>query len=202
MAFAIIGSAIRKTDQVHFTPSHYWNMVKTAKAFIDNHPTTITHLVSGGAAGADHVAVQIFLDDPSKYQLTLHFPASFAQGKYQGARDANTANYYHRQFSDLVRRDTLGQIMQALCSGAKTTVSHHFKERNTKVAEQATTLMAFTFGQGTTVNTSKPAHPLNAEPAGLKRGGTSDTWNKAIATTECVHVPLWNLGSSPISTFQ
>lgn len=83
---AIIGSACRNADKARFSPEVFERKKKCAQEIIAttfglrlgyDHVT----LVSGGAAGADHVAVEIYLDCQKQYdaacnlQLLLFLPA-------------------------------------------------------------------------------------------------------------------------------
>ena len=137
------------------------------------------HLVSGGAAWADHLAVILFLEGHAK-ELTLHLPAPFEKGMFIGPErsSASTANYYHAKFSDIRGQDSLEQIEEAIQRGAKFTQEPPTKgysgmfARNRKVA-QVDGLIAYTFGEGDV--------PAN--------GGTKDTWDISPAE-EKLHVPL------------
>ena len=89
MNIGIIGTAGRKEDAPLINPTLYSQMVDVVLKLVvlqdkvlSNHPDPIT-LVSGGAAVADHIAVQLALAEP-KYKLKLHLPASFviAQKQY------------------------------------------------------------------------------------------------------------------------
>ena len=77
---------------------------------------------------------------------------------------ANICNYYHKEFSKVIGRNSLCEMASAIESGAYYSVSKGFKERNTKVAEESDVLLAATFGDG----------------PNLKRGGTFDTWEKFV----------------------
>lgn len=137
------------------------------------------HVVSGGAAWADHLAVALFLSGHAA-RLTLHLPAPFASGRFIGnhGSSGSAANYYHGRFSEIIGQGTLFQIAEATVAEnvdgsfepATTGYSGMFA-RNNKVAK-ATHMLAYTFGTG-----DVPAD-----------GGTADTWNKC--TGKRVHVPL------------
>jgi hypothetical protein len=139
-----------------------------------------SHLVSGGAAWADHLAIHLFLIGHAG-ALTLHLPAPFQNGRFEGPMKSSgsTANYYHELFSEIIRVDTRKQIQ--FCSFLPN-VSGSFEPaapgyggifaRNTKVA-QADGMLAYTWGE----TSDQPAD-----------GGTLDTWNKCQG--EKIHVPL------------
>jgi hypothetical protein len=163
MKIGIIGSAGRLDDEVKFTYEVYQ---RTAKQILDLcRELQATHIVSGGAAGIDHVAVSIFLK--KCFPLMLHLPAEFdmLDIKFDGYSrfDAGKIlNYYHGIFSKKLGRNSLLDIKKAIDLGATIQVTSGLKERNTKVAEDVDILIAATFGEGEK----------------LKSGGTLDTWNK------------------------
>lgn len=145
------------------------------------------HLVSGGAAWADHLAVHAYLEGWCS-GLTLYLPAPFQQNTFLGpaSSSGSAANWYHLQFTHATGVKGLEQIHEAIMKGAEV----HWEPpsrgyggmfaRNLKVASNSTSLIAYTFGEG-------------AEPAD---GGTKDTWNK-FNGEERIHVPLHALASSP-----
>jgi hypothetical protein len=122
------------------------------------------HLVSGGAAYGDHIAVRLFLAHPES-KLILHLPCKFDK-KFEdtGVKDwrinpGNTANYYHSLFSKNEGIDSFGEIENAINSGAKILVYSGFHKRNAEVAKSDYTL-AFSYSKGD--------YPTD--------GGTSFTW--------------------------
>lgn len=141
------------------------------------------HLVSGGAAWADHLAVAMFLGGNARY-LTLHLPAPFEDGRYSipdNSRESSgsAANWYHWKFSTAIGRDTLLDIEKAAamdnCDGTFEPAAHGYGamfNRNKKVAASADLMYAYTFGTGAT-----PAD-----------GGTKDTWDQCKGKR--IHVPL------------
>ncbi|EMN3634463.1 hypothetical protein R3Q56_006701 [Pseudomonas aeruginosa] len=172
---AIIGTAGRD-KQFPIDLSHWEYMCRVAGFFLRSGD----HLVSGGAAWADHVAVWAFTNGLSA-DLTLHLPAPF-EGSFMGAAGTSgaAANHYHRQFSRAVGRDTLKEIQAALQGGTQFSVQPESKgyaamfARNKLVAEQCTHVLAFTFGTGD-------------EPAD---GGTKATWDMAGPHKKRRHVSL------------
>lgn len=164
MKIAIIGTAGRDKTKPMTLRLWLW-MVAHAKASIPQD----SHLISGGAAWADHLAVQLFLDGHVSH-LTLHLPAPMTDkfhGPYKSA--ASAANYYHQTFSERIGVDTLAQIVQASempgCTGSVQPEQAGYGgmfARNAVVAKEAEGILAYTFGGG-------------KEPAD---GGTLDTWNK------------------------
>lgn len=149
-----------------------------------------SHVVSGGAAWADHMAVSMFLFSHAT-EISLYLPAPFENGRFveDGYKSAGgAANYYHRLFSRVIDRDTLGQVGEVVRrywevenspirieqEPASPGIGGMFA-RNTKVAQSdADELLAYTFGEGD-------------EPAD---GGTLDTWNKFPGKKTHIALPL------------
>lgn len=164
MKLAIIGTAGRGTDAAGLKPGYYCSMCTVAQAVCT--VLGADHLVSGGAAVSDHIAVRLFLDGVAP-KLALHLPAEWTTHGFKETSSrfdtGRTSNWYHALFSERERIDSLGEIQQAIERGAEIKMgAGGFKERNTDIARQADVMLAFTFGQGAT----------------LKDGGTADTWNK------------------------
>lgn len=167
MKLAIIGTAGRREDADILTRAHWRMMCVIGRTVAVT--TGATELVSGGAAYADHVAVQLFLDGDVK-RLSLHLPADLHPSGFASTSDpydaGRVANHYHREFSKVAGIDSLAQLNQAVGAGAKVSVNlNGFKARNTDVANSADVMLAFTFGQGER----------------LKDSGTKDTWDKFLA---------------------
>jgi len=141
------------------------------------------HLVSGGAAWSDHLAVHAFLQGWVA-GLSLYLPAPLAATAFAGpARSsAAAANYYHEKFSRILGESTIAQIHEAIARGAQVSCEPSvpgyggFFSRNLKVAKAARAIIAYTFGEGN-------------EPAD---GGTRDTWDK-FGSGARTHVSLLNL---------
>jgi hypothetical protein len=146
-----------------------------------------SHVGSGGAAWADHLVVSMFLFGYTG-NITLHLPAPFVDGKYQGEgfkSAGSTANYYHEMFGKVIGRNTLEQIGDVIAMRASMPERVHITEepasasiggmfaRNAKVA-QFDELLAYTFGEG-----DVPAD-----------GGTKDTWDKCQGKKTHISLPL------------
>lgn len=173
---AIIGTAGR--DKTKVMSLGMWNwMIAQAKDIIKPD----AHLVSGGAAWADHIAVHLFLTGYAS-ELTLHLPAPINdKGWFEGPLKsaASAANYYHGMFSVVINKHTIGEIVLASrmpnCHGTVEPVAPGYAAmyvRNAKVA-MADQLLAFTFGEG-----DVPAD-----------GGTKDTWDKCKGQKLHVSIP-------------
>ena len=188
---AIIGTAGRKDDAPKLSSASFDRMVN-AVALICNHyntPLDEMNLVSGGAAWADHVAVELVLRKIVPYsKLTLYIPALFEDMKFIGNADASTINYYHQLFSDKVGRNTLAELDFVRSQGSTfISGSDGFKGRNTLIAQSVSnsngSLIAFTFGSNESLQTPWTARMVapydDAKTTGLKPGGTAHTWNLA-----------------------
>lgn len=124
------------------------------------------HLVSGGAAWSDHVAVALFLAYPERFTLTLHLPCKW-NGRYEDSgkydwktNPGRTSNIYHEQFSKAVKRESLQDIDRAIKLGAKVQVHNGFHARNDVIAK-ASYMLAYSWDK--------------LEPI---EGGTAYTWRK------------------------
>lgn len=182
---AIIGTAGRdKVQQDQMTKELWGAMVADATKRID--PEAFYY--SGGAAWADHLAVELFLQGIIKH-LSLWLPAPLnLKGQFEGPPggwvkgSASTSNYYHELFSKVIGVDTRHQILEAHLEGAWLNFElpaagyGGMFARNNKVAERAVDgCLAYTGGEG-------------AEPAD---GGTKYTWDKCSG--ERIHIPLKGL---------
>ena len=137
-----------------------------------------SHIVSGGAAWADHLAVALYINGHAE-DLTLHLPAPFRNGRFDGptSSSASAANYYHGLFSRVIGEDTLHQLVLVTEGGA--TGTHEpaapgyggMFARNARVA-QCEQMLAYTFGSG-----DRPAD-----------GGTAHTWDRCQG--QRTHIPL------------
>ena len=173
ITLAIVGSAGRKDDANRLTRKHFEAMYLVSEGLMSqinesNYP--ITHLVSGGAAWADHCAVRLFLDKKVP-NLRLYIPAEWDNGAYatkasksvQGkdflSDPGGTLNYYHKQFQQKTGINGLSDIQIAKAHGAELYCCRGgFYGRNAMVAK-SDFLLAMTFGDGAVV----------------KEGGTADT---------------------------
>lgn len=196
---AIIGTAGRGEDGDRLNLDVYTKMYRKAKELVDEIEPVFEnqHLVSGGAAYADHLAV--LLAKNFGYPLTLHLPAEIRMDYYaevaefliqkssQFPNPASTANYYHKKFSEKIYsysmtklqtgkpRTSFHDLFVVLMAGARTTISDGFHARNLLVA-QSDVIIAFTFGEGDVP----------------KDGGTKHTWDHA-QTDRKIHVPIGSL---------
>ena len=173
ITLAIVGTAGRKDDANRLTRKHFEAMCLVASGLMEqindsNYP--ITHLVSGGAAWADHVAVRLFLDKKVA-NLRLYIPAEWDNGAYAtktspsvqnkdfSSDPGGTANHYHKQFQQKTGINGLSDIQIAKAHGAELYCCRGgFYGRNAMVAK-SDFILACTFGDKNMV----------------KEGGTADT---------------------------
>lgn len=146
---AVIGTAGRRDDGDKLTMDHWNRMVETVHQIVA--AEKITRLVSGGAAWADHAAVQVHLE--TGIPLILYIPGN--------PEDIRVSDWYHRNFSTKLfgrKRITWDEVLDCRCI----TGEGGFKDRNSQVAAAADVYLAMTFGEGEKV----------------KDGGTADTVRK------------------------
>ncbi len=164
---AIIGTAGRKDDAPLLT-RELWHKTKViVDKFIKDYG--ITSAISGGAAWADHLAVEAFnsprthiaklyLELPCLFNLET--PAYFDNGE-RGFQDnpGNTCNYYHKKFSQAMNRNSLEDLRIAILNkNCETNVGGGFFHRNAAVAAKADMLLAITFGDKELLKDGGTAH--------------------------------------------
>lgn len=180
ITFAIIGTAGRGDDAKRLSKAHYDAMCIVAEGLIDqfgenNYP--ITTLVSGGAAWADHVAVNLFLKKKVP-RLRLFLPCEWNDGQFKtkaaivsngdslennhwvsNMDTGQILNDYHKKFFNRTRIHSLSEIQSAKSNGAELYPCRGgFYGRNAMVAK-SDFVLAMTFGN---------KHEV-------KDGGTADT---------------------------
>lgn len=197
-SLAIIGSAGRQSDAARMSAELYAAMCSEARTMVRDHG--VRWLVSGGAAFADHVAITLFLEG-SVPNLTLFLPAPWdsSAGRYVDRGDGRTANFYHAGFAEKTGVAGLKEIGEANKGGGSFVVGQGFKHRNTLVASSSAMVLAFTFGAGSPTKDWEGGTP--AIMAGLKPGGTSDTWAKASHASVKRHADLGRLEASLRASF-
>jgi DNA helicase-2/ATP-dependent DNA helicase PcrA len=178
---AIIGTAGRDKARATDMNADLWlKMLADAR----EHVTPSDVLVSGGAAWADHLAVELFLEGRVA-GLKLHLPAPLnASGRFEGGygTSGGAANYYHDRFRQATGIDSLARLVQATAQGASFTEEPlangyaAMAARNRKVAQECNSLLAYTWG-----------------PADVPEdGGTRQTWDLAQHAAR-LHVRLEDL---------
>ncbi len=176
---AIIGTAGRGDDgkRLAADPDRYLlRMLDAARKVSEI--TGATSLISGGAAWSDHLAVLLFLHDPSRYSLELEVPAELVSDGANGLKyhDKGTgdfknnpggvSNHYHRLFNRAVGTLRLSSSFQdfakAVEAGAVVNVGTGFFERNLVVASKADYCLAMTFGDKAQLKDGGTAHTMSA----------------------------------------
>ena len=189
MPLAIIGTAGRKEDAARLHIDMWKNIYIQVRQIIRERK--ITHLISGGAAWADHLAVQLF-NQGEVEKLDLYLPArwntfAYEEGTGYGTQNpGGTSNYYHRKFSERLGIESLEEIQAAIVHGA----SIHFDKggffgRNNLVAQNSDSVLALTFG-----SRDYEGAWVDANAAGLKDGGTAHTWNQCRHHEYVRHITL------------
>ena len=186
---AIIGTAGRKEDEVKLTLPMWREVYKRMQGIVRE--GVPDGLASGGAAWADHLAVQLYLMDEVEH-LHLFLPAPFEGGRFRDTggfgvqNPGGTSNYYHRKFSQKLKIDSLADIEAAIAKGATVAVdSGGFFGRNSLLAEATDSVIALTFG-----GRGYAGPWVDADTAGLKDGGTAHTWNRCKHHEHVEHICL------------
>lgn len=179
---AVIGTAGRKNAADRLDWPTFLLMREAVLRELQNIPRP-WELVSGAAAWADHVAVDLFLGGEVD-RLELHLPCRFNGAIFYGASDeARTANHYHQAFTARMPpdRSSFTDLREAIMRGA--TIWQYevegFKARNYAVG-RVEVVIAQTFGRG-----SVPAD-----------GGTAHTWRNSAAPIK-IHIPIGELHRAP-----
>lgn len=174
---AVIGTAGRDKDRTYDLDLWCKMWDDACKRFS---PGKYYHLVSGGAAWADHLAVELFLAQRVS-QLTLHFPAPFERGRFCG-KAGEAANFYHKRFTEATGIDSLRQLREVIERTNCAHTQHEGREdyagmfaRNDLIAKESEACLAYSWGTG-----DKPAD-----------GGTKYTWDRIQGRK--VHVSLSKL---------
>ena len=183
ITLSIIGTAFRKDDKEKCSRQVFDSMVFVANELLtqlkdSNYP--IGCLVSGGAGGADHVAVKLFLNKVVP-NLRLYIPCQFSNGSFEdewkkiklagrsnmdkNISPAQTLNYYHNIFQRKTSINSLTEIQLAFNEGAEVlSCKGGFHGRNAMVAK-SDIILAMTFGKENI----------------LKEGGSADTLRRYLA---------------------
>lgn len=171
LTLGIIGTAGRGADATKLTKGHYTLMRSVAQTLAMG--LRAERLVSGGAAWADALAVDLYLRGVAP-SLLLHLPCRFnaEDREYDpSTRVGQTCNHYHAAASFTLGWDGREQIWEVMNrdrdswmvteEAASPTGFGGFFARNARVATTADVMLAFTFGE--------------EGKSGLKDGGTSHT---------------------------
>ncbi len=191
---ALAGSAGRQSDTSKVSRDLYDRMFDVTCGTIAD--WKIDHVVSGGAAFADHLAVRAYLENKVQ-ALTLYLPARFVGRSYQHnprfqSNPGKTSNDLHALFSKACDIDSLAELAEAIRRGANVHVHEGFQTRNIFVANAASHMLAFTFGTATSRDLT-PEDPgfQNPAVAGLKiTKGTAHCWSEAWKCRMKTHIDL------------
>lgn len=183
ITFAIVGTAGRNDDAKKLSKKHFEAMCLIATGLMEqfaenNYP--ITHLVSGGAAWADHVAVRLFLDKKAPH-LRLYLPCQWDNGTFEdnGSDDhfknpGRTLNRYHKAFQTNARINSLSDIQIARSEGAELLpCKGGFFGRNAMVAK-SDFLLAMTYGCEHEVKDGGTAHTVRCYLDRVRKEGIFD----------------------------
>ena len=180
ITFAIIGTAGRQEDGQRLDANHYKAMCNMAEGLLEqfaenNYP--VTHLVSGGAAWADHVAVSLFLKKKVK-NLRLYLPCEWETGGFKSTgapkNPADILNIYHKKFFNKTRIHSLSEIQSAYGEGAELLPCRGgFFGRNAMVAK-SDLLLAMTFGKKAEVKDGGTAHTVKCYLERVRKGEIYD----------------------------
>lgn len=179
MKLAIIGTAGRATDGkiLASRPDLYLDTMKRAALKVAD-LTNSTTLLSGGAAWSDHIAILLFLDNPSRFRLQLELPAPLVtDGDGKSFDDNGTGNFknnpgavsnhYHRLFKKaLIKLQPnwspfidFKRIYDYAEYSSR--VTYGFLNRNLIVAREANHCIAMTFGNGAQLKDGGTAHTMS-----------------------------------------
>jgi hypothetical protein len=189
LCLGVIGSAGR---QQPIEPLHWKRMREGAEALLGSladEGRIVSALVSGGAAGADQMAVRLFLDPAAGRGLALQLELAAewdrnktqyveTQGRDWLTNPGRTLNRHHRNFQVSSGEASLEDLEAALRRGdcEWRVDAGGLLGRNRRIAERADVLLAMTFGLGREV----------------AQGGTADTCRKylRLGKTEIYHLDL------------
>ena len=192
---AIIGSAERTDNELRLLRKNPKLMQQIEKFVLDQIVnkwklnTRETTLVSGGSSWVDHVAVRLWLQDPTKWKgLELYLPQEWdgCNARYVNKYDGMRLNELHLKFNkSSLSLDELhdAQRLGATCH----VISTGFLARNVKIAQNCTHMLAFTF----VMNPSQRHQPK------IINSGTGYTWNKCLSLFK-LHKSLYDFIPIPL----
>ena len=176
---ALIGTAGRKTDGGKLNRNLYQKILEDVKHRLEIIREPI-HLLSGGAAYMDHLAVLAYLRNfPNVKSFEIFFPCKWDEG-FEENKTGGISKYYHEKFSLKMggtKTTSIEQIQKAIDKGATYTEGKGFHARNIPVGN-ADYILAYSFGDSL------------YEP---KDGGTNHTWKQSKAEIK-IHVPIILIG--------
>lgn len=197
ITFSIVGTAGRNDDAVKLSKQHFQAAYIVASGLIEQFSENnykITHLVSGGAAFMDHVAVRLFLDKKAP-NLRLFLPCEWDNGSFKdnGSDDwkvnpGRSANRLHKTFQSRTQINSLTEIQLAKHEGAELiAVPKGFYARNALVAK-SDFLLAMTFGNKHEVKDGGTAHTVGCYLERVRKEGIFDKSFHYDLTSGEIHV--------------
>jgi hypothetical protein len=186
--FAIVGTAGRGTDKDRLSDNHFKAMCECGRLLLQQFKESeygVDTLVSGGAAWADHTAVELFLKKEVP-KLKLFLPCRFDaknrqyditpmsnRDNYNGKTTGEISNQYHQRFSRKCSLSSLSDIMLAMEQGADVIIGKGFYQRNSLVA-QSDIILAMTFGDKEWLKEGGTAHTLQTYLNRVRKYGFFD----------------------------
>lgn len=138
----IIGVSDFQIQQM--TSLTFSNMLQRAKGICGKQ----SHIVSGGSALSDHLAVVLYLNEDIDH-LILHLPCAFREGRFDDStKEGVVLNKLHEKCGEAIDRDCLKDIEAAIDKGAQIIVTPGFLARNRKIVPGLHSLLAFGFNPG------------------------------------------------------
>ena len=147
------------------------------------------HLISGGAAWADHLAVRLF-GEYEHASLMLHLPAPFDADDeqfFEGGHGTSggAANWYHRAFSEKAEINSFAQLADVIgmdaCYVTHEPVASGYAAMGRRNQRIADSLMAVSPDRDTESRTVRHLFAYTfGRSTSPDRGGTRDTWDKVI----------------------
>ena len=193
LTISIAGTAGRKDDEKKLNRELYLSCYYTVKKLVLTFGEPI-HVVSGGAAYMDHLAVLLFKNKVAE-KLTLHLPCKWDGNKLydSGVFDwktnpGGTANFLHRKFQEKIQITSFEHLKNAIENpNCETTVSEGFHARNALMAK-SDALIALTFGSKNKVKDGGTANCCASYLNNVKKEKRENlSWH--IDLNECPLVP-------------
>jgi len=179
ISLGICGTAFRKDDMPKCNKNIFEAMYVVSNALLNQckkNNYEITTCVSGGAAGADYVAVKLFLDKKVSH-LKLFLPCEWDNGSFLSKREKDEGsilNYYHKKFQTATFINSLSQMQVAKNEGADFISCRGFYARNYLIAKSSDFLLACTFGHERELKPGGSAHCVKCYLERVRKEGIFD----------------------------
>ncbi len=184
ISFSIIGTAFKNDDAKKCSKYTFDALCLVASSLIDQINESnykLTDIISGGSAGAEFVAVSLFLNKKVP-NLKLFLPCEWDDGMFHDngisgdikRNPGNIENHYHKKFQTATGINSLSQMQIAKCEGAELIpVLKGFYARNALIAK-SDFLLAMTFGNGPEVKDGGTSHCVKCYLDRVKKEGIFD----------------------------